>query len=55
MGGWFVYGAPSTPRARFWIRYVAFKMAEVAIPRNLFADILRLIAELRPVPVTSTA
>jgi hypothetical protein len=30
-------------------------MAEVAIPRNLFADILRLIAELRPPPVTSTA
>ena len=28
-------------------RYVAFQMAEVAIPRNLFADILRLIAELR--------
>jgi hypothetical protein len=28
---------------------------EVAIPRNLFADILRLIAELRPPPVTSTA
>jgi hypothetical protein len=24
-------------------RYVAFQMAEVAIPRNLFADILRLI------------
>ena len=23
-------------------------MAEVAIPRNLFADILRLVAELRP-------
>jgi hypothetical protein len=23
-------------------------MAEVAIPRHLFADILRLIAELRP-------
>jgi hypothetical protein len=36
-------------------RYVAFHMAEVAIPRNLFADILRLIAELRPPPVTSTA
>jgi hypothetical protein len=36
-------------------RYVAFQMAEVAIPRNLFADILRLIAELRPPPVTSTA
>jgi hypothetical protein len=30
-------------------------MAEVAIPRNLFADILRLIAELRPPPVRSTA
>ena len=28
---------------------------EVAIPRNLFPDILRLIAELRPPPVTSTA
>ena len=36
-------------------RYVAFQMAEVAIPRNLFADILRLIAELRPPPITSTA
>jgi Transposase DDE domain group 1 len=31
-------------------RYVAFQMAEVAIPRNLFADILRFIAELRPPP-----
>jgi hypothetical protein len=36
-------------------RYVAFQMAEVAIPRILFADILRLIAELRPPPFTSTA
>jgi Transposase DDE domain group 1 len=36
-------------------RYVAFQMAEVAIPRNLFADILRMIAELRPPPVASTA
>ena len=36
-------------------RYVAFQMAEVAIPRNLFADILRRIAELRPPSVTSTA
>jgi hypothetical protein len=35
-------------------RYVAFQMAEVAIPRNLFAD-MQLIAELRPPPVTSTA
>ena len=31
-------------------RYVASLMAEVAIPRTLFADILRLIAELRPPP-----
>jgi len=31
-------------------RYVAFQMAEVAIPKNLFADILRMIAELRPTP-----
>jgi Transposase DDE domain group 1 len=29
-------------------RYVAFQIAEVAIPKNLFADILRMIAELRP-------
>jgi hypothetical protein len=36
-------------------RYVAFQMAEVAIPRNLFAEILRLIAELRLPPVASTA
>jgi hypothetical protein len=36
-------------------RYVAFQMTEVAIPRNLFAEILRLIAELRLPPVTSTA
>jgi Transposase DDE domain group 1 len=36
-------------------RYVAFQMAEVAIPRNLFADILRLIAELRLPPIASTA
>jgi hypothetical protein len=34
---------------------VAFQMAEVAIPRNLFADILRLIAELRPPPNTALA
>ena len=31
-------------------RYVAFQLAEVAISRYLFADILRLIAELRPPP-----
>jgi Transposase DDE domain group 1 len=29
-------------------RYVVFQMAEVAVPRALFAKILRLIAELRP-------
>ena len=31
-------------------RYAAFQMAEVAVPRTLFAQILRLIAELRPPP-----
>jgi hypothetical protein len=36
-------------------RYVAFQRAEVAVPRTLFADILRLIAELRPAPAASTA
>jgi Transposase DDE domain group 1 len=36
-------------------RYVAFQMAEVAIPKNLFADILRLIAELRPPPNAAPA
>jgi hypothetical protein len=36
-------------------RYVAFLMAELAIPRSLFADILRMIGELRTPPVSSTA
>jgi hypothetical protein len=36
-------------------RYVAFQMADIAIPRTLFAEILRLIAELRPPPAASTA
>ncbi len=31
-------------------RYVAYQMAEVVIPQNLFGDILRMIAELRPPP-----
>jgi hypothetical protein len=31
-------------------RYVVFQMAEVAIPRQMFQEILRLIAELRPQP-----
>lgn len=35
--------------------YVAFQMAEVAIPRKLFADIPRLIAELRAPPDSAVA
>jgi hypothetical protein len=31
-------------------RYIAFQMAEVAIPRQIFQEILRLIAEPRPQP-----
>ena len=31
-------------------RYVAFQMAEVAIPRQMFQEISRLIAETRPQP-----
>ena len=29
-------------------RYIDFQMAKVAVPRTLFAEILRLIADLRP-------
>jgi hypothetical protein len=36
-------------------RYVAFQMAEVAIPRQMFQEILRLIAELRPQPPLAPA
>jgi len=36
-------------------RYVAFQLAEVAIPRGLFAEVLRLIAELRPQPPPAPA
>ncbi len=32
-------------------RYVTFQMAEVAVPRVLFADILRRVDRLRPTPV----
>ncbi len=32
-------------------RYITFQMAEVAIPRPLFAEILRLIDALRPAPL----
>jgi hypothetical protein len=31
-------------------RYVVFQLAEVAVPRSLFADILRRITHLRPKP-----
>ena len=31
-------------------RYAIFQMAEVAVPKELFEQILRLIAELRPPP-----
>ena len=34
-------------------RYVAFQMAEVAIPRQMFQEILRLIAELRSASATN--
>ena len=32
-------------------RYVTFQLAEVAIPRDLFADIVRRIDRLRPKPI----
>ena len=32
-------------------RYITFQMAEVAIPRVLFAEILRGINWLRPIPL----
>ena len=35
--------------------YVAFRMAEVAIPGHLFADFLQLIADLRPPPDPAVA
>jgi hypothetical protein len=35
-------------------RYVAFQMAEVTIPRILFADILRLVSELRSPPAVAS-
>jgi hypothetical protein len=32
-------------------RYVVFQLAEVAVPRTLFAEILRRIDRLRPRPL----
>ncbi len=36
-------------------RYVVFQMAEVAISRKMFQEVLRLIAELRPQPPPAPA
>ena len=36
-------------------RYVIFQMAEIAVPRELFQEILRLIAKLRPQPPPAPA
>src|ERR1700694_475193 len=36
-------------------RYVSFQMAEVATPRQIFQEMLRLIAELRPQPPPAPA
>jgi hypothetical protein len=36
-------------------RYIIFQMAEVAIARQMFQEILRLIAELRPQPPPASA
>jgi hypothetical protein len=36
-------------------RYVIFQMAEIAIARQMFQEILRLIAELRPQPPPALA
>jgi hypothetical protein len=36
-------------------RYIAFQMAEVAIPRQMLQEILRLIAEPRPQPPPAPA
>ncbi len=33
-------------------RCITFQMAKVAIPRTLFAEILRLIDRLRPAPLS---
>ena len=36
-------------------RYLVFQMAEVAIPRQVFQEILQLIGELRPQPPPAPA
>ena len=52
-------GAPARRGARagsieFTLTIPAFEMAEVAISKSLFAEILRMIVKLRPPPVAST-
>ena len=42
-------------RSRSHGRYVIFQMAEVAIARQMFQEILQLIAELRPQPPPALA
>jgi hypothetical protein len=46
-----------THESSFWKRhrYIIFQMAEVAVPKELFQEILRLIAELRPQPPPAPA
>ena len=34
-------------------RYVTFQMAEVAVPRQMFQEILSLMARLRPPPASA--
>jgi hypothetical protein len=41
-----LFGAKVTSHGR----YITFQMAEVAVPRQMFADILALIARLRAPP-----
>jgi hypothetical protein len=36
-------------------RYVVFQLAEVAVPRALFAEILRRVDQLRPEPTPLAA
>ncbi|MEE9129295.1 MAG: hypothetical protein V3T84_04705 [Phycisphaerales bacterium] len=41
-------GNTFSAKARRRGRYVTFQLAEVAVPRDLFQKILRLIGDLRP-------
>ena len=51
-------GLPAQRKGRWLVRhgrYVTFQMAKVAIPRDLFADILRRIDRLGPPPAPARA